>query len=155
MGSSAFKAAELPIEVKRRIDEAIEKGRTIIVGEAHGANRLYQDYLKAQGYRNVVVGHAVKIRYNAGNWKTVQYGRDLKERERKMIEDCDSALIIWMNNSGVIAENLELLKRLGKPTYLYEYSSETNLVKAGELDPRRIYDPFYDMKEYYRKQKAT
>jgi hypothetical protein len=145
----------MPVEVKERIDEAIERGLTIIVGEASGANRLYQDYLNAKGYRNVVVGHAVRLRYNVGNWKDVQYGKDLKERERKMIEDCDSAIVIWMNNSGVIAENLELLKRLGKPTYLYECSSETGKVRAGELDPQRTYDPFYYMKEHYMKQKAT
>jgi hypothetical protein len=155
MGSSAFRVREMPVEVKERIDEAIERGLTIIVGEASGANRLYQDYLNAKGYRNVVVGHAVRLRYNVGNWKDVQYGKDLKERERKMIEDCDSAIVIWMNNSGVIAENLELLKRLGKPTYLYECSSETGKVRAGVLDPQRTYDPFYYMKEHYRKQKAA
>ena len=155
MGSSVFKARELPIEVRERIDKAIESGTEIIVGEAAGANRLYQDYLKAKGYRNVVVGHAVRLRYNAGNWKDVQYGKDLKERERKMIDDCDSAIVIWMNHSGVIAENLELLKRLQKPTFLYECSSETNEVKAGELDPKRTYDPFYYMKEHYRKRKAA
>ena len=155
MGSSAFKARKLPDEVKERIDVAMERGMTIIVGEAHGASRLYQDYLKAKGYRNVVVGHAVRLRYNAGNWKDVRYGKDLKERERKMIEDCDSAVVIWMNNSGVIAENLELLKRLRKPTYLYECSSETDEVSVGELDPKRTYDSFYYMKEYYRKQKTT
>jgi len=155
MGSSAFKAKELPEELKEKIDDAIERGMTIIVGEAHGASRLYQDYLKVKGYRNVIVGHAIRLRYNAGNWKDVQYGKNLKEREKKMIEDCDSAIVIWMNNSGVIAENLELLKRLGKPTYLYECSSETDQVTAGELDPNRTYDPFYYMKEYYKKQRKT
>ncbi len=154
MGSSAFKAKELPTEIKERIDEAIALGVTIIVGEASGASRLYQDYLKTKGYRNVIVGHAIRLRYNAGNWKVVQYGKDIKERERNMIKDCDSAIIIWMNNSGVIAENLELLKNLGKPTYLYEYNSKTDQANAGELDPKRTYDPFYYMKEYYRKQKA-
>lgn len=68
-----------------------------------------------------------------------------------MIDDCDSAIVIWMNNSGVIAANLELLKRLGKPTYLYECSSETDEVRKGELDPNRVYDPFYHMKKHYRK----
>lgn len=148
MGSSAFKDRELPVEVKERIDQATESGMTIIVGEAPGANRIYQDYLKARGCRNVVVGHAVRLRYNAGNWKDVQYGKDLKERERKMIEDCDSAIIIWMNNSGVIANDLEILKRLGKPTFLYECSSQTDKVRAGELDPRRTYDPYYYMKRH-------
>lgn len=102
----------------------------------------------------MIVGHAVRLSHNAGSWKDVQYGRNLKERERRTIEDCDSAIIIRVNNSGVIAENLELLKRLGKPTYLYEHSSETGTAKAGEIDPERIYDPYYYMKEYYRKQKA-
>ena len=111
--------------------------------------------MKARGYRNVVVGHAIRLRYNAGNWKDVKYGRDLKERERKMIEDCDSAVVIWMNNRGVIANNLEILKRLGKPTFLYECSSETGKIRAGELDPSRIYNPFYYIREHYRKQKRN
>lgn len=155
MGSSAFKEKELPAEVRDRIDEAMADKLKIMVGEAPGACRLYQDYLKSKGYRNVVVGHAVKMRYNAGNWKVVRYGRNLEERERNMIEDCDSTIVIWVNNSGVIAGNLELLKRLNKPTYLYKYSSETNTVKAGKLDPKRTYDPFYLMKEYYKRQKAA
>jgi hypothetical protein len=155
MGSSAFRAKELPAEVRERIDEAMARKMRVIVGEAAGACRAYQDYLNSKGYRNVIVGHAVKIRYNAGNWKDVQYGKNLKEKERGMIEDCDSAAIIWVNNSGVIAENLELLKRLRKPTFLYEYSSETNAARSGELDPKRTYDAFYHMKEYYRKRKSA
>ncbi len=45
MGSSAFRAKELPVEIKERIDEAINSEVTIIVGEAYGACRLFQDYL--------------------------------------------------------------------------------------------------------------
>lgn len=41
MGSSAFKDRELPVEVKERIDNAMERGMTIIVGEAPGTNRIY------------------------------------------------------------------------------------------------------------------
>lgn len=48
----------------------------------HGPSyAIDQDYLKSKGYRNVVVGHAVRLRYNAGNWEDVQYGKNLKERE--------------------------------------------------------------------------
>jgi len=153
MGSKAFKAKELPPEVRERIDIALARNMAIIVEEAPGACRLYQDYLKSKEYRNVIVGHAKSLRYNAGNWKTVMYGNDVEERERKMIEDCDMAIIIWTNNSGVIAGNLELLKRLRKPTFLYEYSTRNGRAEAGELDPRRVYDPYYYMKEYYRKRK--
>ena len=153
MGSSNFKPKDMPTEVKERMDEAIASETTIIVGEAAGASRLYQDYLRSKGYRNVIVGHAVRLRYNAGNWKDVKYGKDLKEREKEMIEDCDSAIIIWADNSGVIAENLELLKRLEKPTYVFEYSSKTETGEGGKIDPTRIHDPYYYMKEYYRKER--
>ncbi len=143
MGSSAFKAKELPAVVRERIDEAIARKMTIIVGEARGACRLYQDYLKSKDYMNVIVGHARRIRYNAGDWRTVQYGDDLKERERRMIEDCDSAIVIWVNNSSVIAENLERLKRLNKPTFVYKYSTKDGKERFGELDPTRVYSRRY------------
>ena len=145
----------MPAEVRERIDGVIARGMTIIVGEAHGACRIYQDYLKSKGYRNVIVGHAKKIRYHAGNWKDIRYGDDLKERERRMIEDCDSAIIIWVDNSGVVAENLELLKRMKKPTYVYEHSTKDNTARVGEIDPKRIYDPHHCMKEYYRKRRQS
>jgi len=152
MGSKAFKAEVLPREVRDRIDDAMAEKTAFIVGEALGANRLYQDYLKSKGYENVVVGHALTMGYNAGNWKTVQYGKNLNDREKAMIEDCDSAIVIWTNRSGQIAKNLELLKRLQKPTFLYEYSTKTKTARAGMLDPRRTYDKFYYAKEYYRKR---
>jgi hypothetical protein len=150
MGSSAFNAEELPAAVRERIDEAMAQGMTIVVGEARGACRRYQDYLSSRGYTNVIVGHARSIRYNAGDWKTVQYGDDLKERERAMIEDCDSAIIIWVNESSVIAENLERLKRLGKTTFVYEYSTMDGSERFGELDPSRSYSRYYRMRPSYR-----
>ena len=152
MGSSAFKAKELPIEVRHRIDDAIGDAMTILVGEARGACRAFQDYLKSREYKDVIVGHALTMRYNAGNWRTVQYGRDLKERELRMIEDCDSAIIIWVNQSGQIAKNLENLKRLWKPTFIYEYSTETGTARAGMLDPRRVYDRYQYFAERYRRR---
>lgn len=107
MGSKAFRDSKLPTEIALKIDEAIARNMTILVGEALGACRLYQDFLQSKGYRNVTVGHAKSMRYNVGSWKTSQYGMNLKEREKRMIEDCDSAIIIWTDNSGVIAENLD------------------------------------------------
>jgi hypothetical protein len=150
MGSSAFNAEELPAVVRERIDEAMTRNMTMVVGEARGACRRYQDYLNSKGYMDVIVGHARSISYNAGDWRTVRYGDDLKERERGMIEDCDSAIIIWVNESSVIAENLERLKRLGKPTFVYEYSTRDGSERFGELDPSRSYSRHYRMHPSYR-----
>jgi hypothetical protein len=147
MGSSKYSAEELPPEVKERLDAAMDSGASFIVAEAYGACRLFQDYLAIKGYRDVVVGHARSLRYNAGGWRDHKYGDDLKERERNMIRDCDRAIVIWQDESGVIAENLEQLKKQGKPTFLYEYDSSEGTVRAGELDPRRSYrksHPYWD-----------
>jgi hypothetical protein len=123
MNSSKYGAEKLPLEVKERLDAVKDSGVTFIVAEANGACRLFQAYLAYKGYRDVVVGHAKSIRYNAGGWRDYKYGDDLKERERNMIRDCDRAIVIWQDESGVIAENLEYLKKLGRPTFIYEYDS--------------------------------
>jgi hypothetical protein len=153
MGSSAYQAQELHPRVRERLGNAIDLGMTIIVGEAKGASRAFQDYLASSGYRNVVVGHARSIRYNAGGWETRKYGDDLKEREKQMIEDCDTAIIIWVNRSNVIAENLEKLKRQGKPTLLHEVDTERGTERVGNLDPNRIYSRFYASARYRRNMK--
>jgi hypothetical protein len=139
MGSSAYKMKELPSEIRERIDLAIENGVLFIVAEAHGSCRLFQDYLASKNYRDVVIGHAKSLRYNAGGWQDVKYGNNLKERERNMIRDCDYAIAIWQDNSSVIAENLEYLKKFRKSTFLFEYNSSDGTFQAGELDPRRSF----------------
>ena len=153
MGSKAFKNKKLPPDVREKLTEAISRRMNIIVGEAPGANRLFQDYLASVDYRKVIVGHAKSMRYNAGEWNTRQYGDNVRERENKMILMCDSAIIIWTDKSGVIAENLEVLKKLNKPTYLYEYSNVTGQGKAGWLDPDRVYDPYFFWRERMREKR--
>jgi hypothetical protein len=143
MGSSAYRAEGLPAVVRERLDDAMAAGVTIIVGEARGACRMFQDYLASKGYGDVVVGHAKSIRYNVGGWRTVRYGDNLKERERAMIEDCDSAVVIWVDRSGQTAKNLKLLKMMGKPTYVYEYSTEDDAVRWVMIDPGRVYSRPY------------
>ncbi len=156
MGSSVYKAKELPSEVRERLDVAMEKKVSIIVAEAHGSCRLFQDYLVSKNYKNVIIGHARGLRYNAGRWRDVKYGDNLKERERNMIEDCDYAIVIWQDSSSVIAENLEYLKKLGKPTFLYEYDSSDRTFHAGELDPKRSYKKFSPYwKRFKQKEKQN
>jgi len=139
MGSSAYKGDGLPPEVAGVLEEALDRRVAVVVGEARGACRAFQNHLAARGYRDVVVGHAKSMRYNAGGWPTRMYGDDVQGRERGMIDDCDSAIIIWVNGSGVIAQNLERLKRQGKPTYVYELSTRDGRSSFGPLDPGRSY----------------
>ncbi len=151
MGSSAYNTKELHPRVRERLDNAMDLGMEIIVGEAKGASREFQDYLAYRCYRKVTVGHARSIRYNAGNWNTRKYGDNLKERELNMIKDCNTAIIIWVNQSSVIAENLERLKRYGKPTLIHEIDAEKGIDKIGELDLRRVYSRYIVGKRFSKK----
>jgi hypothetical protein len=63
----------------------------------------------------IIVGHARSMRYNAGNWPTTQYGDNVHEREKGMVNTCEAALVIWVNHSSVIATNLERLKLATNP----------------------------------------
>ena len=56
------------------------------------------------------------------------------------------------NSRGM--ENLEILKRAGKPTFLYEYYSKTGKGKAGWLDEKRLYDKYWYWKENLKKAKG-
>lgn len=123
MGSSAYREEMPPKEFQEIIDEAVSRGDSIIVGEAHGASRAFQRYLNSMGARNVIVGHAKTIRYNIGGWPTRKYGDSVPSREKALIDDCDYALKIWVNHSSVIEKNLEYLRRLHKHTFVYEVSS--------------------------------
>jgi hypothetical protein len=76
MGSKVFGDRKLPTEVTTHLDTALVKHMTILVGEAPGANRAFQDYLQSKGYTNVIIGHARSMRYNAGNWPTIQWMRE-------------------------------------------------------------------------------
>ena len=71
MGSSGYKVEKLPMAIRERLDAALELDMDIIVGDAHGSCRLFQDYLHSKGYMKVTVGHARSIRYNAGGWSIV------------------------------------------------------------------------------------
>jgi hypothetical protein len=151
MGSKAFRGKRLPTQVARKLDEAIGRKMKIVVGEVPGACKLFQDYLQSKKYKDVTVAHAKSIRYNAGGWKTKQYGNSVPEREHNMIKECDSAIIIWQDSSGVIAENLERLKRAGKPTFVYEYDSKTGKATGDWLDEKRLYDKYWYWKEKLKK----
>jgi hypothetical protein len=148
-GSSAYREKGLPDVVKEKIDKAISRNLGIIVGEAAGACRVFQDYLASEKYNDVKVGYARSIRYNAGKWETHKFGDNLPERERSMIEACDQAIIIWVNRSSQIASNLEYLKDLRKPTFIYEISYKTGRVRHGMLDPMRTY-----RRQYFGRRKS-
>ena len=130
MASSAFRGKALPEEIAEVLDEAMAREMHILVGEARGC-RCYQDCLSHAQYLLVTVGFMRKVRYDVGDWPTEVFGSVLDGKELRMIEECDSTLIIWVNNSGVIGRNIISSKKKLKPIFLYECWTTRSTIRSG------------------------
>src|SRR3989304_4377205 len=62
--------ARLNDSIRSKLDELLDRGLWMFVGDANGADRALQQHLANRGYERVVV-YAVKdmLRNNVGNWE--------------------------------------------------------------------------------------
>ncbi len=114
--------------VRARIDNIIEKGFTVLVGDANGADKSVQSYLAEKEYKNVVVYHSEgNCRNNLGNWsvKTVPFTGEKKgfayytAKDDEMLKDADFGLMIWDGKSKGTLRNILGLINIGKKTVVF------------------------------------
>src|ERR1700678_1919666 len=111
-------------EVRARIDNMIERGFAIVIGDANGADKALQSYLKNRGYRNVQVycsgGHC---RNNLGEWAVHAAKAETRERsfdfysvkDRAMAQAATVGLMVWDGKSvGTLCNVLRLLSQKKK-----------------------------------------
>jgi hypothetical protein len=67
-GSRAVSRLNAPI--RDRIDDLLKRGRTILVGDANGADKAVQQYLAGRQYTRVTVFCMENCRNNIGGWPT-------------------------------------------------------------------------------------
>ena len=128
--------------VRSRIQNMIEQGFHIVVGDANGADKALQSYLAAQGYRNVVVFCAgQECRNNVGDWEVneVSVNPKLKgrafytQKDKEMASQADYGLVLWDGKSvGSITNVYELLKS-GKKAVVY-LSPEKRFMSVNDLN---------------------
>ncbi len=116
-------------DVKRRIDNIVEKGFTVIVGDANGVDKAVQRYLNGRRYNNVVVFCMEGgCRNNVGDWpaRTITAAdpgrRDFayySTKDRAMVEEADYGLMLWDGRSRGTLTNIVHLIRQGKPVVVY------------------------------------
>lgn len=115
--------SRLDEEVKRRIDRMIEKRLPIIVGDANGADKAVQEYLRTKDYDLVeVFCSGDSCRNNRGGWptRTVPAPRSGKRKDfsfyatkdRAMAEEATVGLMLWDSESvGTVMNVLRLIQR--------------------------------------------
>lgn len=110
----------LPQVVVDKLTDHMNSNVWFLVGDAVGADSLFQKFLLQQEYLRVVVFTSMdKPRNNFGNWKTKIIDSGLKSqsaakhtvKDRKMVEIADEGLMIWDNESpGTLANAIDFVE---------------------------------------------
>ena len=122
------KLSRLSSDVEARIDTMIEKGFTILVGDANGADKAVQRYLADKDYRNVIV-HCMtaNCRNNVGLWPSRQIAAPQGARgfayysikDKAMVDSAEYGLMLWDGESkGTLNSAINMIRQ-EKPVVVY------------------------------------
>jgi hypothetical protein len=124
----SIRLSRLSDEVRQRIDNIVQKGYSVLVGDANGVDKAVQQYLFNKNYRNVFV-YCVgeKCRNNVGQWKTkcVKEPSKIKDfhyytiKDLEMVKDTDYGFMIWDTKSKGTLNNIVNLLRENKTVIVY------------------------------------
>lgn len=115
--------SRLPAEVKERLNSLVENGHRVIVGDANGADKAVQKFLREARYDKVTVFcSGDRARNNVGGWRTynVTPPNNAKgfqfyaAKDREMAREADLGLMIWDSKSAGTVLNILRLVRAGK-----------------------------------------
>lgn len=114
--------------MKTRIDTMIEKGFTILVGDANGADKAVQRYLADKDSRNVIV-HCMtaNCRNNIGGWPTQEIAAPPGARgfaycsikDQAMVDAAEYGLMLWDGESKGTLNSVIKMVRQDKPVVVY------------------------------------
>jgi hypothetical protein len=122
------RVTRLNADVQRRIDKIIQQGFPILVGDANGADKAVQTYLRSRRYDKVdVFCSAGECRNNVGDWPiravpapAGSSGFDFYAvKDDRMAEEASVGLMIWDSKSVGTLMNMARLLRRDKSVVVY------------------------------------
>lgn len=126
--SGSRKIGRISDDIRRRIDNMVEKGLEVVTGDANGADKAMQTYLAERGYKNVTIYYVGDApRNNVGHWKTRNIpvdeklsGRDFyAQKDREMSKIADFGFVLWDGKSPGSVQNMFWLSQEGKKLVVY------------------------------------
>ena len=126
----------LPMEAKTRIDNVVDRGFEILVGDANGADKAVQKHLAEAQYDKVTVYCSGDTsRNNVGQWeiRTVSAGEHEKNfqfyaaKDREMAQQADFGLMIWDGKSPGTVLNILRLVRASKKAVLVSVAEKSEV----------------------------
>jgi hypothetical protein len=122
------KISRLSPDIRRRLDQMIENHLCVLLGDANGADKAVQSYLKDRSYPDVVVFcTAGQCRNNLGSWRVEPVTPPHKTRDFEfftakdaaMAREADVGLMIWDGESSGTIVNVARLIGRGKSAVVY------------------------------------
>lgn len=124
--SGSKSISKLPELAKAFIDQFIENGDEILIGDCYGVDAVVQKYLEAKEFNNTTIYcsgitprnnfvSAAKIHSCTEAAKDLTGSEFQYVKDIQMAADCDQALMIWDGKSKGTAENLKRIKEMAKP----------------------------------------
>ncbi len=134
--------SKLNATIRKRLDDFIQRGDAILIGDANGADKAVQTYLAEQHYSNVTVYCMEECRNNAGGWPTRHIEPPSKKKDssyyatkdRVMFEEAKCGMMLWDSKSKGTLQNVLNLVGAGKRTLVYFAPSKEFQVVATEQD---------------------
>jgi hypothetical protein len=115
-------------EIRRRLDQIVQRQLWVLVGDANGADRAVQAFFHERRYPNVTVFcTGAACRNNVGGWqvrlvtpphKTKDFGF-FTAKDLVMAGEADAALMLWDGESAGTIVNLARLLARGKISVVY------------------------------------
>ncbi len=121
-------ASLLNAEIRRRLDNIIERGFPVVVGDANGADKAMQQYLHDRHYTHVEVFCSNGVcRNNIGGWRTQSVPARTREgtaqfysaKDRAMAQQATVGLMVWDGKSVGTLLNAFRLLTLQKTVVIY------------------------------------
>jgi|SRR3989338_3678951 len=122
------KLSKLNNDIRQRLNNIVQKGYSVLVGDANGIDKAVQQYLFDKNYRNVFV-YCVgeKCRNNVGQWETkwVKEHSKVKDfhyyaiKDLEMVKDTNYGFMIWDTKSKGTLNNIVNLLHEHKTVIVY------------------------------------
>jgi hypothetical protein len=137
-------------QLRKRLDQIVQKELQVLLGDANGADKAVQAYLAECGYRNVqIFCSAGDCRNNLGPWeiksvKPPHLRRDFEfftAKDAAMAEEADVGLMLWDGESSGTVVNAARLIAAGKPVVVYVATQKKFLTMRSQSDFEALLSP--------------
>ncbi len=144
------KISRINADLRQRLDRLIDNRLEVVVGDANGADKAVQGYLRSKNYNCVEVFCSGRIcRNNIGHWPVRTIAADNRKgrefysiKDQAMAEEAAYGLMIWDGKSlGTLMNVLRMVDR-NKTVVVYVNPAKAFLDIKSEADFYRFVDNY-------------